>query len=78
MTVEVYGRQNCSFCTKAKTLLTIKKEDFIYKELDTDFTLEEFREKFPDAKTVPQIIVDGKHIGGYDALEAYYKNLEKD
>ena len=35
-----------------------------YKE----FTREEFFEQFPGAKTFPQIIVDGKKIGGYTEL----------
>jgi glutaredoxin len=33
--------------------------------LDADYTEEEFFEKFPTARTFPQIIVDGESIGGY-------------
>ena len=39
--------------------------NYTYYQLDEDFTREEFLEKFPDAKSYPQIIVDGKLVGGY-------------
>jgi len=30
-------------------------------------------EACPDARTVPQIVIDGLVIGGYDQLEVYFK-----
>jgi glutaredoxin len=39
--------------------------DYEYFMLDADYTEEEFFEKFPTARTFPQIIVDGESIGGY-------------
>jgi glutaredoxin len=44
--------------------------DFTYKELNKDFTRENLNEKFPGAKTFPQIQVDGENIGGYTELAA--------
>ena len=37
--------------------------------LDADYTAEELFEKVPNAKTFPQIFIDGKSIGGYQQLE---------
>lgn len=74
----VYGKTNCPFCEKAKTLLTIKKEQFDYLVLDKDYTREELLELAPDAKTVPQIWQDINgnlfHIGGYTELEDLFKD----
>ena len=39
--------------------------------LDEDFNREEFTEKFPNARTFPQIIVDGELIGGYQEFNQY-------
>ena len=68
MKIEIYGKKWCSYCYKAKQLCKREKLDFSYKELNKEFTREEFFEQFPGAKTFPQIIVDGKKIGGYTEL----------
>ena len=39
--------------------------------LDVDFTLEDLRNKFPEARTFPQITMDGTYIGGYAELEKH-------
>jgi glutaredoxin len=38
-------------------------------KLGTDYSVEEFQAKFIYAKTVPQIILNGEHIGGYQDLK---------
>jgi glutaredoxin 3 len=47
--------------------------DFIYKELGKDFDREEILERFPGARTFPQIIVDGNAVGGFDQFAQYLK-----
>ena len=46
--------------------------DFEYKKymLDEDFSRDQFMEKFPTARTFPQILIDGKLIGGYTEFAA--------
>ena len=39
--------------------------------LDEDFTREELLEKFPHARTFPQIVIDGENIGGYSNFLNY-------
>ena len=53
---------------QSKTIVQERKLDFLYKELNKDFTKQEFFEQFPGANTFPQIILDGKKIGGYSEL----------
>ena len=43
--------------------------------LDEDFSREEFYEMVPNAKTFPQILVNGKTIGGYEELAVKINNL---
>ena len=65
MKIEIYGKKWCSYCFKAKQLCKREKLDFLYKELNKDFTREEMLEQFPGAKTFPQIIMDRIKYGGY-------------
>ena len=39
--------------------------------LDKDYSREDFLKKFPNARTFPQIIINGKNIGGYQELERW-------
>jgi len=71
MKIEIYGRPNCLYCDKAvhvaQQLVQETSENSYTKfMLGEDFTREELFEKFPTARTFPQITVDGESIGGYD------------
>ena len=68
--IEIWSKPQCPFCDKAENLC--KQKNFVYKKymLDEDFTREELVEKFPSARTFPQITIDGELIGGYTEFEA--------
>lgn len=70
---KVYGKDNCPYCVKAIYLLKQYGRPFEYFKLGTDLTHEYFRELFPNAKTVPQIILGDLYIGGYTELEKHCK-----
>ena len=44
----IYGKNECPMCLKVKMCLEIVGKEYEYKELDKDYTEEEFEEKFPD------------------------------
>ena len=71
MIVEIYGKDNCPQCTKAEFLLQSTQLEISKLLLGKDFSREELLEKFPTARTFPQITIDGIHIGGCDELEKY-------
>lgn len=71
--ITIYGKDNCPYCDKAKSLCERIGEEYEYKLLGTDFTGQEMMETFPTARTFPQIIVDGNKIGGYTELEELLK-----
>ena len=70
MIVEIYSKDNCIFCEKALSLATMKGLDVTVKKLDVDFDMQGLIEKFPTAKTFPQLIVDDEAIGGYTEFAA--------
>ena len=69
--IEIYGKPMCPFCDKAKNLCETRGFKYTYKSLGTDYTREELLEQFPNARTVPQIIINGEKIGGYEQFANY-------
>jgi glutaredoxin 3 len=69
--VEIYTKAFCPYCTRAKQLLTAKGAE--YEEYDITMggpKRAEMLERAPGRTTVPQIFIDGQHIGGSDDLAA--------
>ena len=69
--VLVYMGQMCSYCDAAKRLLN--KKNIPYKEINValeEDKMEEMIKKSNGMRTVPQIFIDGQHIGGNDKLHA--------
>lgn len=71
MAIEIYSKDGCAYCVKAKQLLNTHGKDFMEYKLNEDFTRDILLSKFPEAKTFPVIVVDGMNIGGYDQLFHY-------
>jgi glutaredoxin len=69
--IEIFGKPMCPFCEKAKQFCETRGFEYTYKSLGTDYTKEELLENFPGARTVPQIRIHGKNIGGFDQLGPY-------
>ena len=63
--VTIYSRDNCIWCDRAAALCKAKGLVYTVLKLGIDYEVEDFTSHFPYAKTVPQIYLDGKHIGGY-------------
>lgn len=76
MNIEIYGRPGCSYCNMAKDLLNKKGLHYTEHVVGSTMTREEFFEKFPEAKTVPQITIDGRLIGGYDKLTEWMNDYD--
>jgi glutaredoxin 3 len=70
--VIIYSSATCPYCDRAKRLL--EKKGMTYTEIRVDLDEAE-REKMitlSGRRTVPQIFIDDKHIGGCDDLHAYF------
>ena len=77
--VVIYTGPMCNYCSAAKHLLNKKKIN--YEEIDIgydDKKREEMLKKSNGAKTIPQIFIDEKHIGGYVELKALESKGELD
>jgi len=69
--VEIYSSQFCGYCSRAKRLLSQKGVDYIdYDIIEDPAKREEMVRRAGGRMTVPQIFIDGRHIGGSDDLYA--------
>lgn len=66
----IYSSAVCPYCTAAKNFLKARGLD--YRELRIDLDLDARRDMLDKAKrtSVPQIFVNGAHIGGFDDMVA--------
>ena len=77
--VVIYTGPMCNFCSAAKHLLNKKKVS--YEEIDIGYDekkREEMLKKSNGMKTIPQIFIEEKHIGGYVELKALENKGELD
>jgi glutaredoxin 3 len=67
--VEIYTRATCGYCVRAKRLLAMRGADYEEISIDGDQDLRATMIARANGRTtVPQIFINGKHVGGCDDL----------
>jgi glutaredoxin 3 len=69
--VEIYTKLSCGYCFRAKKLLEMKQVE--YEEIPVDLggpRKAEMIQRASGRMTVPQIFINGRHVGGCDELMA--------
>ena len=74
--VTVFTREGCPFCVRAKGMLHDAGIDFDELMLNRDFSEVTLR-AVAGASMVPQVFINGEHVGGSDALEHYLAQAHK-
>ena len=68
----VWSKMQCPYCDMAKALLKQKNIEFEERKIGSGWTIEQLLEAVPNVRSVPQIILDGKYIGGFTELKAHF------
>jgi thioredoxin reductase (NADPH) len=69
--IVMYTKSWCPYCTRAKTLLTAKGQTWTEIDVEAEpARRDEMIEKSGGQRTVPQIFIDDRHVGGFDDLQA--------
>jgi len=79
-TIVVYSKDHCPYCDQAKAWLNSKDLTFTEHKIGHNgFTRENLLEAVPTARTVPQIVIDGTLVGGWNELRRsnFYANTNK-
>lgn len=66
--VVVYTKNCCPFCNYTKSLLRSKNVDFEEINVTHDHHLQEEVQRLSGRRTVPQIFIDGKSVGGFEEI----------
>ena len=72
MKIIIFGKDTCCFCIKSKELLDNNNIEYKYILMNevSPYYQTNYLNKVPNTyKTVPQIFIDNKFIGGYSDLE---------
>jgi glutaredoxin 3 len=69
--VTVYTTSMCPYCVQAKRLLGERSIPYDEIDVETDAAVrDEMIQRAGGRRTVPQIFIDGEHVGGYTELRA--------
>jgi len=76
--VLVYTTPTCPYCGRAKKLLESKSQAYHEIDVSDNDAREKLIEKAGGRRTVPQIFIGERHVGGYDDLAALDRAGELD
>tara|TARA_B100000900_G_C20475272_1_gene673121 strand:+ start:99 stop:371 length:273 start_codon:yes stop_codon:yes gene_type:complete len=80
MTITIYSKNNCVYCSKAKALIKGLGLEYEEKSLEKDFggdpskLIEDIGK---NVRAMPQIKIDGELIGGYNQLVEHFEKQNK-
>ena len=75
MNFAVYTKDNCPYCEKIKKVMDLTKLSYVVYNLNEHFDKKSFIDEFGQGSTFPQVVVDGKKLGGcVDTIEFLREN----
>lgn len=69
--IEIFTGPGCDYCVAAKQLLVKHNLGFHERDTGRDDVRAEMKRRLPRERTIPQIFIDGAHIGGYEDLRLH-------
>ncbi len=76
--IVMYSGEHCAYCVRARRLLEKKCLAFREIKVDQSPELRIEMEQLSQRRTIPQIFIHGRHIGGFDDLAALENTGELD
>ena len=73
MTFTIYSKDGCPYCIKVQQVLKLAELKHVVYKLDTDYSREEFYQKFGVGSTYPRVVLDGLNIGGCQETVKYLR-----
>ena len=68
-----YSKVGCPYCTKIVEVLELAKLSHVIYTLDKDFNRPSFYGEFGEGTTFPQIVLNGKKLGGCNETVRYLR-----
>ncbi|MGI9389959.1 MAG: glutaredoxin domain-containing protein [Boseongicola sp.] len=73
MEVEIFTGPNCGYCSAAKSLLDKRGIGYAERDMQDATVRQEFADRLPRMRSIPQIFIDGEHIGGFEDLRLRFE-----
>jgi glutaredoxin 3 len=73
MNFAVYSKDGCPYCTKVVQVLELAKLNHVVYKLGNQFNKDAFYGEFGNGSTFPQVVVNGKKLGGCNETVKYLK-----
>ena len=64
MNFAIFSKDGCPYCEKVKNVMELTKVSHVVYNLDEHFDRKSFYGEFGEGSTFPQVVVDGKKLGG--------------
>ena len=64
MNFDIFSKDGCPYCEKVKNVMELTKVSHVVYNLDEHFDRKSFYGEFGEGSTFPQVVVDGKKLGG--------------
>ena len=75
MNCTIFSKEGCPYCDKIKEVLELTESKYVVYTLDTHFDKKSFYGEFGEGSTFPQVVCDGKKLGGcVDTIEFLKEN----
>lgn len=69
--IEIFTQPNCQYCQAAKSLLDREGVEYTELNLDDPENMRTFAKRLPRIRSLPQIFVNGEHIGNDQDLQIW-------
>ena len=76
MNFAVYTKEDCPYCDKIKQVMDLTKLSYVVYNLNEHFDRDSFYDEFGQGSTFPQVMVDGKKLGGCSATIEFLRENE--
>jgi len=76
--IKIYSKDHCGYCLAAKRFFDSKGQEYTELRVDLDDKLMQEMRDITGGRTMPQIVIDDKVIGGFDDLKALDQKGELD
>lgn len=73
MNFAVYSKDGCPFCDRIKQVLELGNFNFVVYDLNKNFDRDSFYGEFGEGATFPQVVLNGKKLGGCQETVKYLK-----
>jgi len=71
--IEIFSGPGCAHCEAAKALLKKHNLSFEDRDISDPSVMDDFRKRLPRVRSIPQIFVDGEHLGNVEDLRLRLK-----